>query len=139
MPKLNSVGSFFQNNAHDTALLSELPFFSFDGSFTDDTGVQIEAWETHIDKINNFKSQFDKDRKFIMLFLNINSIFNKVSEVDEILNKCEPDAFLIDESKLDSAVPKSWYINRKYFSLRLDRPEGQGEGGNLVFCAKALL
>jgi hypothetical protein len=68
LPKLNSVGSFFQNNAHDTTLLSELPFFSFDGSFTDDTGIQIEACETHIEKISNFKSQHDKDRKFINIY-----------------------------------------------------------------------
>ena len=56
LPKLSSLEGFFQNSACDTALLSELPFFSFDGGFINDTGVQMEACETHIEKINNFNT-----------------------------------------------------------------------------------
>jgi hypothetical protein len=138
LPKLNSVGSFFQKHTYDVSSLSELPFFSFDGSFTEREHFEIEACDTHIEKINAFKSQPGLIKPFILLFLNINSIFNKVFEVDEILNKCNPDAFLIDESKLDSSVPKSWYTNKKYFSLRLDRV-GEGGGGNLVFLRQGLV
>jgi exonuclease III len=68
----------------------------------------------------------------LLFFLNINSIFNKVRELDDVLKKCDPDAFLINESKLDSSVPTSWYINKKYKILRLDR-EDKGGGGELVF------
>jgi hypothetical protein len=73
-----------------------------------------------------------------MLYLNINSVVNKVHELDQILNKCNPDAFLIDESKLNNTVPVSWYKNSKYFSLRLDR-EGEGGGGELVFLKKGTI
>ena len=73
-----------------------------------------------------------------MLYLNINSVVNKVHELDQILNKCNPDAFLIDESKLNNTVPISWYKNSKYFSLRLDR-EGEGGGGELVFLKKGTI
>jgi hypothetical protein len=79
------------------------------------------------------KAQYKK--KFIVIFLNINSIFNKVRELDDVLKKCDPDAFLINESKLDSSVPTSWYINNKYKILRLDR-EDKGGGGELVFKKK---
>ena len=58
--------------------------------------------------INDFKTQHKK--KFILLYLNINSVFNKVHELDQILEKCNPDAFLIDESKLDCLIAISWYI-----------------------------
>ena len=87
--------------------------------------------------INDFKTQHKK--KFILLYLNINSVFNKVHELDQILEKCNPDAFLIDESKLDCLVPISWYINKKkYFCLRLDR-EGKGGGGELVFLKRGII
>jgi hypothetical protein len=69
---------------------------------------------------------------FIVLFLNINSIFNKVRELDDLLKQCYPDAFLLNESKLDSMVPHSWYINKKYKCYRLDRECG----GEFVFLKK---
>ena len=67
-----------------------------------------------------------------MLYLNINTIFNKIHELDEILIKCNPDCCLTNEPKLDCLVPSSWYINKQYNCLRLDR-EDKGGGGNLVF------
>jgi len=67
--------------------------------------------------------------------LNKNSVFNKCYELDEVLNKVSPDAFFINESKLDKLVPASWYKNNKYFSLRLDREESGG-GVELVFLIK---
>ena len=90
--------------------------------------------------INNFKSIEDHQKKFIVLYLNINGVRNKVHELDEILNKCNPDAFLIDESKLDELVPVSWYINKKYTCLRLDRDrEIKGGGGELDFLKKGII
>ena len=70
--------------------------------------------------------------KFIFLHLNINSIFNKVYEVDELLNTCKVDAFSINESRLEDGVPTSWYTNKHYACLRLDR-DFKGGGGILLF------
>ena len=128
--------SFYRNKLHlsyDTSLLCELPFFKFEGSLTEKEIIHIESFRDHIDIINDFKAQYKQ--KFIVLFLNINSIFNKVRELDDILKKCYPDAFLLNESKLDCMVPKSWYINKKYKCFRLDR-EDKGGGGELVFLKK---
>ena len=133
LPKPESYYHHNRQNSYDITLLSELPFFTFEGQFIDSEIIQIDDFSTHIDLINNFKAQYKK--KFIVIFLNINSIFNKVRELDDVLKKCDPDAFLINESKLDSLVPTSWYINKKYKILRLDR-EDKGGGGELVFLKK---
>ena len=117
----------------DTTLLSQLPFFAFDGPLTEKEIIKIEAFQNHIELINDFKAS--NKEKFVVLFLNINSIFNKVRELDDILKQCYPDAFLLNESKLDSLVPNSWYINKKYKCYRLDRDD-KGGGGELVFLKK---
>ncbi len=63
--------------------------------------------------------------KFITIFLNINGIFNKCYETDEILKKVSPDAFLINETKLGKSAPASWYKNIEYQQLRLEREDGE--------------
>jgi hypothetical protein len=87
----------------------------------------------HLELINDFWALYIN--KFIVFFLNINSIFNKVRELDDLLKQSYPDAFLLNESKLDSKVPHSWYINKKYKCYRLDR-EDKGGDGELVFLKK---
>ena len=67
-----------QIKSFDTTLLSQLPFFAFDGPLTEKEIIKIEAFQNHIELINDFKA-LNKD-KFVVLFLNINSIFNKVRE-----------------------------------------------------------
>ena len=68
--------------SYDTILLSELPFFSFEGPLTEKEIVQIEAFQSHIDQMIDFKEK--NKNKFITLFLNINGIANKCYETDEI-------------------------------------------------------
>ena len=120
----------------DTSLLSELPFFGINGPLTESEIFILKKSFNHIDIINEFKSTHSK--KFIMLYLNINSVFNKVHELDEVLEKCDPDCFLIDESKLDNLIPNSWYVNKKYNCIRLDREDKEG-GGELAFIKKGII
>ena len=68
--------------SYDTSLLSELPFFSFEGPLTEKEIVNIEAFQSHIDQMIDFKEK--NKNKFIAIFLNINGIFNKCYETDEI-------------------------------------------------------
>ena len=136
LPKPESFYKHCKGKSFDTSLLSELPFFNFEGRLTDYEILKIDDFSNHIDHINNFKTQYKKN--FIVIFLNINSVFNKVRELDDVLKKCDPDAFLINESKLDSSVPSSWYINKKYKLLRLDR-EDKGGGTNLFFLKESTL
>ena len=121
---------------YDTSLLCKLPFFSFDGPLTEKEIIQIEVFRNHIEHINGFKIKYKE--KFIVVFLNVNSIFNKVRELDDILKQCCPDAFLLNETKLDTMVPNSWYINKKYKRFRLDR-EDKGGGGELFFLKTNLI
>ena len=69
------------------------------------------------------------------MHLTINSVFKKVHEVDEILNQARLDVFSINESKLDSFIPESWYKNIFYRCLRMDRND-KGGGGLLIFIRK---
>jgi hypothetical protein len=136
LPKEQKIFDCFHNN--DTALLSELPFFNFEGTLTENELSVVGDFRSHIDRINEFKSKHNNKKKLIVLHLNFNSVSNKVFELDEVLEKCNPDCFLINESKLDSQKPNSWYINKKYNCLRLDR-EDEGGGGNLAFIRKGIV
>ena len=69
-----------------------------------------------------------------LLHLNINSLFNKIAEIDEILNLKLYDIVTLNETKLDESVPQSFYKNVFYNIIRRDR--GTGGGGVLVFIRK---
>ena len=86
--------------------------------------VKIEAFPSHIDQMIDFKEK--NKNKFISIFLNINGIFNKCYETDEILKKVSPDAFLINEAKLSKSTPASWYKNIQYQQQHLDRDDSGG-------------
>ena len=143
IPTINLSDNDRRDFKVDTSLLRVLPFFDFEGPFTDKELTKIKDFKNHIERINEFK--FHHNKKFIFLHLNINSVFNKVHELDEILNLCKVDVFSINESKLDYLVPISWYLNKSYNCIRLDREgedgggKGHGGGGNLVFVKKEYL
>ena len=58
-----------------------------------------------------------------------------MSEFYLILKTKIIDIFMINESKLDSNIPSSFYSNPDYKIIRLDR-EGKGGGGEIVFIRK---
>lgn len=117
--------------AYNTELLSILPFFEYD-----DIGKEltvIKNFRSYIDQITDEKKL--NTHEFMVLHLNINSIFNKLHEVNEILNLKIVDIFMINETKLDSSVPISFYNHPSYNILRLDRQD-KGGGGEIVFIRK---
>ena len=71
-----------------------------------------------------------------ILHLNINSIYNKIIDFDQILDLELYHILLFNESKLDINVPKRYFNNPKYRVLRRDR--GANGGGILVFVKKSL-
>jgi hypothetical protein len=140
LPKPDCINNeVSQRPPPDLTLLSELPFFNFVGPLTEKEIYKFEASPNHLDQINDIKTQHKN--KFILLYLNINSVFNKDHELDQVFNICNPDAFLIDESKLDQYKPNSWYINKKYYCICLDRDQDDkdGGGGELVFLKKGTI
>ena len=91
-----------------------------------DSGQSIPILQQLID--------FKTPNKMALLHLNINSLFNKIAEIDEILNLKLYDIVTLNETKLDEYVSQSFYKNVFYIIIRRDR--GTGGGGVLVFIRK---
>ena len=102
LPKPDLLNCIIKPRTFDKTLLSEFPFFSHEGLLSEKEILIVDRSQNHIDIINEFKAHHKK--KFILIYSNINSVFNKVHELEQILDKCNSDAFLIDESKLDCLV-----------------------------------
>ena len=73
--------------------------------------------------LKNFKRESNDN--FLMLHLNINSLFNKTDDLDTILS-IGFDLITLNETKLDHTVPEAFYINSSYKMLRLDRNRNGG-------------
>ncbi|CAF1132148.1 unnamed protein product [Brachionus calyciflorus] len=72
-----------------------------------------------------------------LIHLNVNSIINKLYDIDQILSSNQVDVLMLSETKLDDEIPNSFYQNNNYFKLRLDR-NSKG-GGLLVFIKNGLM
>ena len=94
----------------DTALLAELPFFMTD-LIEDPYGETApSSFSNYLDAIKKSK----KNHEFVLLHLNINSIYHKFYEIDAILDTRAVDILRINETKLDSSVPSSIYQHPRY-------------------------
>jgi hypothetical protein len=82
--------------------------------------------------LQNFPSKFyKKGLKFC--HVNLNSIRNKFSEVQILLNTHKIVAFVVTESKLDSCRDKdNMYMVTNYTMIRYDRTSNKG-GGTLIY------
>ena len=76
------------------------------------------------------------ERNFQILHLNINSIQNNLQEIDEILNSKNFDLLFFSETKLDDSIPNSFYNNKYYKKIRLDR--NRHGGGLIIFVKNSL-
>ena len=74
-------------------------------------------------------------KHFKILHHNVNSLFLKINEIDNFLNMHDFDIISLNETKLDSSVPKSFYVNDKYNILRRDR--NRHGGGVLVLVKRS--
>ena len=82
------------------------------------------------DYFNTLKKFIKKGCNFSILHLNIKSLYSKLDELDNIL-QLGYDIVTLNETKLDSLVPHSFYSNSKYNILRLDR--NRHGGGIIIF------
>ena len=82
----------------------------------------------YYDKLSKFKQNAKKN--FSIIHLKVNSLFNNIQELSEILNM-DFDVISINETKFDDSIPISRYHHNNYNTIRLDR-NGNG-GGLLVF------
>ena len=88
----------------------------------------------NVNKFSYFNSLkkfiFSCKKNFSILHLNINSLLLKIDEFDSILS-LGYDILTLNETKLDSAIPHSFYKNSNYNQIRLDRT--RRGGGIIVF------
>jgi len=78
--------------------------------------------------------------KFIIVHLNINSVHSKIKEIDELLKLKAIDILALNETKLDSSKPLSFYKNSDYNMVRRDRcyndSSAASKGGGLIIFIK---
>ena len=122
------------NNNNNNGIVDVDGSFVCDGSVNDrfvvdsDNTFELESDDgSYYDKINKFKSSYCQNFKIV--HLNINSLFNKIDELNFLIGN-EFDIISLNETKLDSSIPLSFTSNIKYNTLRLDR--NRHGGGILV-------
>ena len=101
-----------------------------DAGFTEN-GNSINAFEHDV---FNFLS--DYKGKFAIGYLNINSVFDKFSDIKFILNNQLLDIFVIAESKLDQLISDDDFSSIYYSLYRRDRT--RHGGGLMVYIKKNL-
>ena len=93
-----------------------------------DENSNDDNWKEHIYQLNDeFNSGFK------VLFLNANSIYNKMSNFNDLLVKRCIDMLIIEESKLSSDVPNEYYSFVGYKIFRRDRTR---HGGGILVLIK---
>jgi exonuclease III len=78
-----------------------------------------------------------KTNKLKFLHLNINSLFLKCFELNQILELDNFDLIFLNETKLDENIPNSFFAPTNYNLLRLDRKKNRG-GGVMVLVKNSL-
>lgn len=77
----------------------------------------------------------DEKFKFLIVHLNINSLFMKCTQVSQILDLNKLDIFMLNETKLNESIPSKKCDHRLYNMLRCDR--SRRGGGIVVFIKKS--
>jgi hypothetical protein len=124
---------------NDTEVVDSTLFelFPFEGDFFSTNFNEDVFIDYNNARRENYFSELTsscQDGKFSTLLLNINSIYNKVSEVHIILELDTFDVIVINESKLDDLVPSKSLCNKHYSIMRRDR--NRYGGGVLVYVKK---
>ena len=140
--KTCSNGKILRKSKTTKKKVNWIPEFEFsDDLFSHSTSnasiIIPSGIETHLEKLKNFSES--KAGELKILHLNINSIFNKIDSIHDILDFGTYDIICINESKLDNSVPDSHLSHIRYTLHRRDRNFSNGAefgrhgGGLLIF------
>jgi hypothetical protein len=116
-----------QNNKTSVCNDNLLDLFDFSDEFFNDDNVLIDLDVASDDFTPNIwlKMVIDYHDKFngnlSFIHLNKNTIFNKIDDIDTILNLNLYDIVMINETKLDDSVPINYFTHQYYHVLRRDR------------------
>ena len=100
---------------------------AFDASLQFDT-VTVQHYDDYMRQLVNFGNA---SKNFKILHLNVDSLFSKIFEFQNILETQLYDLIFLNETKLDAHIPNSNFVNINYKLIRRDRT-GSG-GGVLVY------
>jgi len=120
--------------------INQMPFSFSDDYFNepvkfDDSNISINAaFMDDVDNswLNSIETLEEKG-KFTILHLNLNSVFNKIAHVFNILDMGKCDIIMLNEVKLDSNMPSKMFLHNDYDLIRRDRT---ASGGGIMIYVK---
>ena len=119
-----------QTNEVETNLLSMLPFYN-DEDINRQSQVNIPyIFKSHLDIF----CEFNKNKQFSILHLNVASLISKIDEIKQILMNREFDVICLNETKIDCNIPNKFFISKYYKCIRRDRTNNGG--GILIYIKK---
>jgi len=124
--KNNLSHKSLSNEAANLNNLSNLPFYNCSQPDLVNELIETNLNSDYIECIKNLN-----DQDFTLIHLNINSLYLKRDEINEILNLNTIEILSLNETKTDDSIPDAFFQNNNYQTIRLDRNK-QG-GGILVF------
>jgi exonuclease III len=86
--------------------------------------LNVDTWDKQIDALNQ-----EYVKNFKIIHLNINSAFMKISNLNDLFNEQKIDLVVLQESKIDSALPDEFFNYAGYTTIRRDRT---GNGGGII-------
>lgn len=95
--------------------------------------VDVPNYSSYLSELTNFSPDSNKIK---FLHLNINSLFSKCFEMNQILTSKNFDFIFLNETKLDESVPSSFFRPQDYTILRRDRT--RHGGGLMVLINKSI-
>lgn len=83
---------------------------------------------------NNKISAANQSIELNMLYSNIRSLKNKISELNFVMSECNTDICCLTESWLNDTVLDSMISSNSYSVFRKDRPINKMGGGVAIIC-----
>ena len=126
-------------------LMPWLNVYNFTDEYFNEDNTYLEATHNtsiYSDELTEFVKASDNDLKIV--HLNINSLYIKIDEIHDLLDKKEFDLMFLNETKLDSSVPNSKVSHHAYNMHRRDRDYSESvglgrHGGGLIVYSKKYL
>ena len=141
----HNIGKYVETDT--SAIVETLPFCFDDPifiyhhasdeiTFNLDKSQLLDNCNTWIQELSNVAMNDSNKDRLAIIYLNVNSVREKMCNIYRILTLEMYDIVLLNETKLDDTVPLCFYQNHQYKMFRRDR--GRAGGGLLVFVRKTL-
>lgn len=123
-------GNMFLNDRISSDFVPNI--FNFEDDFFDKK-YNTPSFPNYLENLKDFSH---KNLGLKILHLNINSLFLKINEINEVISLGLYDIISLNETKLDETIPFSFFSSSFYTILRRDRL--RDGGGIMVLIRKSL-